>query len=307
MTSPSSAWASTRSGGTRACRASRWRRSRRAPRWPTPASAGRTSSSRPAARTRRATPTRPSRCSASPACRSSTSATAARPAASALATAHAMLAAGAAEIALVVGFDKHPPGAFNPLPEDWGLGAWYGETGLMLTTQFFAMKIQRYMAEHGITRVDARQGRREGVRQRRAQPERVAPPAAVGGRGARLQDGQPPADAVHVLLAGRGGGRARAGAGRAREGARARGGRGRIPALGRVPDAPLRVVRGVQPVDPDRRARRRRRPRRRRPRSSRPGSAPRTSTSPSSRTPSPARRSCTSPRPACASTESRRR
>jgi acetyl-CoA C-acetyltransferase len=43
---------------------------------------------------------------------------------SALATAHAMLAAGAAEIALVVGFDKHPPGAFNPLPEDWGLASW---------------------------------------------------------------------------------------------------------------------------------------------------------------------------------------
>jgi acetyl-CoA C-acetyltransferase len=70
---------------------------------------------------------------------------------SALATAHAMLAAGTAEIALVVGFDKHPPGAFDPRPEDWGLGSWYGETGLMLTTQFFAMKIQRYMAEHGIS------------------------------------------------------------------------------------------------------------------------------------------------------------
>jgi acetyl-CoA acetyltransferase len=70
---------------------------------------------------------------------------------SALTTAHAMLAAGAAETALVVGFDKHPPGAFNPLPEEWGIGSWYGETGLMLTTQFFAMKIQRYMAEHGIS------------------------------------------------------------------------------------------------------------------------------------------------------------
>ena len=70
---------------------------------------------------------------------------------SALTTAHAMLVAGSAEIALVVGFDKHPPGAFNPLPEEWGLGSWYGETGLMLTTQFFAMKIQRYMAEHAIS------------------------------------------------------------------------------------------------------------------------------------------------------------
>ena len=35
---------------------------------------------------------------------------------SALATAHAMLSAGSADVALVVGFDKHPPGAFNPLP-----------------------------------------------------------------------------------------------------------------------------------------------------------------------------------------------
>jgi acetyl-CoA C-acetyltransferase len=70
---------------------------------------------------------------------------------SALTTAHAMLTAGSAEVALVVGFDKHPRGAFDPSPEDWGLGSWYGETGLMLTTQFFAMKIQRYMAEHGIT------------------------------------------------------------------------------------------------------------------------------------------------------------
>jgi acetyl-CoA C-acetyltransferase len=71
--------------------------------------------------------------------------------ASALTVAHSMLTAGEAELALVVGFDKHPPGAFNPSPEDWGLGSWYGETGLMLTTQFFAMKIQRYMSEHGIS------------------------------------------------------------------------------------------------------------------------------------------------------------
>ena len=70
---------------------------------------------------------------------------------SALATANAMLVSGQAEVSLVVGFDKHPPGAFNPLPEDWGIGSWYGETGLMLTTQFFAMKIQRYMAQYAIT------------------------------------------------------------------------------------------------------------------------------------------------------------
>src|SRR3954449_2505878 len=70
---------------------------------------------------------------------------------SALTTAHAMITAGSADVALVVGFDKHPPGAFNPLPEEWGIGSWYGETGLMLTTQFFALKLQRYMAQHGIS------------------------------------------------------------------------------------------------------------------------------------------------------------
>jgi acetyl-CoA acetyltransferase len=69
---------------------------------------------------------------------------------SALTTAHAMLAGDAADLALVVGFDKHPPGAFDPRPEDWGLGGWYGESGLMLTTQFFGMKVQRYLAEHDI-------------------------------------------------------------------------------------------------------------------------------------------------------------
>jgi acetyl-CoA C-acetyltransferase len=70
---------------------------------------------------------------------------------SALTTAHAMILAGEADLALVVGFDKHPPGAFNALPEEWGIGSWYGETGLMMTTQFFAMKIQRYMELHGIS------------------------------------------------------------------------------------------------------------------------------------------------------------
>jgi acetyl-CoA acetyltransferase len=69
---------------------------------------------------------------------------------SALTTANAMIVAGEADLALVVGFDKHPPGAFDPRPEEWGLGSWYGETGLMLTTQFFGMKIQRYLAEHDI-------------------------------------------------------------------------------------------------------------------------------------------------------------
>ena len=70
---------------------------------------------------------------------------------SALTTAVNTITSGTAEIGLVVGFDKHPRGAFEFAPEDWGLPSWYGETGLMLTPQFFGMKIQRYMSEHGIS------------------------------------------------------------------------------------------------------------------------------------------------------------
>lgn len=71
---------------------------------------------------------------------------------SALASARNAVAAGQCDIALAVGFDKHPRGAFNARPGDWGLPEWYGETGMMLTTQFFALKIQRYMQLHGISR-----------------------------------------------------------------------------------------------------------------------------------------------------------
>ena len=71
---------------------------------------------------------------------------------SALTTAYSVLAAGAAKVALVVGFDKHPRGAFDPRPEEWGIGSWYGESGLMLTTQFFGMKIQRYLHDYGMDR-----------------------------------------------------------------------------------------------------------------------------------------------------------
>jgi len=70
---------------------------------------------------------------------------------SAMFGAYSTIKSGEFDLGLAVGFDKHPRGSFSPLPADWGLPAWYGETGLMLTTQFFAMKIQRYMSLHGIT------------------------------------------------------------------------------------------------------------------------------------------------------------
>lgn len=58
---------------------------------------------------------------------------------------------GEADIGLVVGFDKHDRGAFNAHPSEYSLGDWYGEAGMMLTTQFFAMKLRKYMDDYGIT------------------------------------------------------------------------------------------------------------------------------------------------------------
>ncbi|HEV7536692.1 MAG TPA: thiolase family protein [Acidimicrobiia bacterium] len=70
----------------------------------------------------------------------------------ALVTAANTIRAGAGRLGVVVGFDRHTAGAFGSDPAAYGLGSWYAETGLMVTTQFFGMKIQRYMHDHGISR-----------------------------------------------------------------------------------------------------------------------------------------------------------
>ncbi|MEM6681790.1 MAG: thiolase family protein [Pseudomonadota bacterium] len=70
---------------------------------------------------------------------------------SAVLSAYWAIKSGEFDLGLAVGFDKHPRGSFNPDPADWGLDSWYGEQGFMLTTQFFALKIQRYMELHGIS------------------------------------------------------------------------------------------------------------------------------------------------------------
>jgi acetyl-CoA C-acetyltransferase len=70
---------------------------------------------------------------------------------SSLMSAHNAIKSGMADVGLVVGFDKHERGAFNADPRSMGIGGWYGEAGLMLTTQFFAMKITKYMHDFGIT------------------------------------------------------------------------------------------------------------------------------------------------------------
>jgi acetyl-CoA acetyltransferase len=52
---------------------------------------------------------------------------------------------------MAVGFDKHPRGAFASDPRSRGLETWYGDIGLMLTVQFFGMKIQKYMHDYGLS------------------------------------------------------------------------------------------------------------------------------------------------------------
>ncbi|HZU65616.1 MAG TPA: thiolase family protein [Novosphingobium sp.] len=71
---------------------------------------------------------------------------------SALFSAQMAIKSGEFDIGLAVGFDKHPRGAFNALPAEYNLPDWYGEAGFMITTQFFAAKITRYMHLHGISR-----------------------------------------------------------------------------------------------------------------------------------------------------------
>jgi acetyl-CoA acetyltransferase len=58
---------------------------------------------------------------------------------------------GEHDLTIAIGMDKHPRGAFAADPSVAGIPAWYGQTGLFLTTHFFGMKINRYMHEHGIS------------------------------------------------------------------------------------------------------------------------------------------------------------
>lgn len=61
--------------------------------------------------------------------------------------------AGRGDIGICIGLDKHPKGAFSAgeSMDSTALPQWYGDVGLTVNPQFFAMKIQRYMHEHGIT------------------------------------------------------------------------------------------------------------------------------------------------------------
>ena len=70
---------------------------------------------------------------------------------SALISAYNTIKSGAFDLGVAVGFDKHERGAFRVQTGKQGERDWYGGSGMALTTQFFGMKINRYMEEYGIT------------------------------------------------------------------------------------------------------------------------------------------------------------
>ena len=69
---------------------------------------------------------------------------------SALFSAYNTIRSGAFDLGIAIGFDKHERGAFRI--ESGGKGVdWSGGSGMALTTQFFGMKINRYMEQYGIS------------------------------------------------------------------------------------------------------------------------------------------------------------
>jgi len=69
---------------------------------------------------------------------------------SALFSVYNTIKSGAFDLGIAIGFDKHERGAFRISSGSRGVD-WYGGSGMALTTQFFGMKINRYMEEHGIS------------------------------------------------------------------------------------------------------------------------------------------------------------
>ena len=58
---------------------------------------------------------------------------------------------GKYDIGIAIGLDKHPRGAFTDDPAKLALPQWYAENGQFVTTKFFGMKANHYLHEHGIS------------------------------------------------------------------------------------------------------------------------------------------------------------
>ena len=124
--------------------------------------------------------------------------------------------------------------------------AWYGEDGLMVTTQFFGAKLQRYMHDHDIPPPTLAQVAEKAFANGARTPHawRRTPLSADEILGSPML--AHPLTQYMLCSPGRGRGRARRLPARVpRAAARRAAG---LAALGRVPHASRRLVRGVQPV-----------------------------------------------------------
>ena len=222
-------------------------------------------------------------------------------AASALAMAANTIRLGEHDLGIAVGMDKHLPGAFSADPRLYACPSWYGEVGHFITTKFFGMKINKYMHDHGISARRWRRSRRRttatgalnpnAFRRKPLSEEEILASPMLNYPLTQYMFCSPDEGAAAVVLC------------RAENAHRytdtpiyLRAGRAHAPA---------RRVRGAQSVAADPTRRRPTVYARRRPPTRWPASDPRTSTSSSSRTPTPAPRSSTWPRTASAPTASR--
>ena len=105
------------------------------------------------------------------------------------------------DIGIAVGLDKHPRGAFTEDPALVGMPSWYAENGQYLTTQFFGMKANRYLARPRYLAGDAGQGGGQELPQWCIESECVPAQADSRGRHSQLDDAELPTDPVHVLRA----------------------------------------------------------------------------------------------------------
>ena len=199
MTSPSSASVCTRSAASRVSRPCRWPATRSNLHCPMRASPGKTSSSPSAAAGPWLTRTQSSAWSDSPAFPSPTCSTPAPPRPARRSCAPTAIRLGDYDIGIAVGMDKHPRGAFTEDPALVGMPSWYAQNGQYLTTQFFGMKANRYLHDHGISTATLAKVAAKNFRNGVLNPNAFR-------RKADLRRGHPgfagpelPADPIHVL------------------------------------------------------------------------------------------------------------
>ena len=194
---------------------------------------------------------------------------------------------GKYDIGIAIGLDKHPRGAFTDDPAKLALPQWYAENGQFVTTKFFGMKANHYLHDHGISEETLARVANKNFRNGVLNPNAFRRKRDLGGRDHGLAGAELPAAAVHVLRTGRGRGRGHHVSRRHRAQVHRQAGlRAGQPRSAPGPSVPTRCT---PPRLRSTRTRRRRctPPR---PPTRRPASDPRTSTSRSCRTPTPAPR-----------------